>query len=154
MVHKGGKGGQKSPKFCPHGLWMTPNVITQPRLYSKTDTICPSIFKTKVFGDICFWRTWGTFMKWIRWSFNTLSTTLYFAALYFPVLIHIKNLQFYFHLQKSPFLSESVFAPIIPKYFAQWAWIFNEVFFSVTILLIMQIQSGTRREIQMGRTSK
>ena len=26
-VHKGGRGGQKCPKFRPHGLWMTPNWI-------------------------------------------------------------------------------------------------------------------------------
>ena len=25
-VHKGGRGGQKCPKFRPHGLWMTPCV--------------------------------------------------------------------------------------------------------------------------------
>ena len=23
--HNGGKGVQKCPKICPHGLWMTPN---------------------------------------------------------------------------------------------------------------------------------
>ena len=29
MVHEGGRGGRKSPKNCPHGLWMPPD--TDPR---------------------------------------------------------------------------------------------------------------------------
>ena len=45
MVHEGGRGGQKSPKNCPHGLWMPPkkkktNVRWFCNLFGSSLTFC------------------------------------------------------------------------------------------------------------------